>query len=230
LAASADPEDVELEIGGDILGMVVLSQTCDLSRSASDRPYVEICPLVELSEGKFNAVRAGTSAQFAFLPRLETERLVADLERVMTVRKELLASWTREEGCSSDSERIKFARTIARKRARFAFPTDFSEGLSKLRKSIFKKPPARFKDITEIRVYASDWFGVLVEPTFFFIVEDEADRAALSRMVEEMWGMVDLPAARYQLSVPPFHVLTIDEMDPREYRDSVPLEFEILSF
>jgi hypothetical protein len=36
------------------LGLVVLTQTCDLVRTCTDRPFVEVCPLVEMPDHEAN--------------------------------------------------------------------------------------------------------------------------------------------------------------------------------
>src|SRR5262249_22132799 len=45
-AGSAAPDRAILE--SDVDGFVVLTQTCDIVRSAEHRPYVEVAPLVEV--------------------------------------------------------------------------------------------------------------------------------------------------------------------------------------
>ena len=51
----------------------------------------------------------------------------------MTVEKAVVAKWTRIPGCATDDERVAFAKALARKRRRFAFPNGFNSGPVKFR-------------------------------------------------------------------------------------------------
>ena len=62
---------------------------------------------------------------FAYVSTTAGERLVADLEHTMTVEKALVVGWTCTPGWETDDELRDFARALARKRSRFAFPDDF---------------------------------------------------------------------------------------------------------
>jgi hypothetical protein len=70
----------------EVLGFMVVTQTCDVARSCSDRPYVEVCPLVEVDPPFRRDIAAGRRPRYAFIPALAARGLVADLDRVMTVR------------------------------------------------------------------------------------------------------------------------------------------------
>ncbi len=78
-------------------GLVVLTQTCDLVRTWRDRPYGEVAPLVEVDDPGLREVERGDRPQFAFVPALAGRRLVADLDRVMTVEKAVVAGWSRTQ-------------------------------------------------------------------------------------------------------------------------------------
>lgn len=81
-----------------IEGVVILTQTCDLIRSCSDRPYVEVTPLVKVPQQFVEEVRLGKRSGFAYVPCMEKSSLVADLDRIMTVEKAVLGRWSRIEG------------------------------------------------------------------------------------------------------------------------------------
>ena len=81
-----------------VRGVVVLSQTCDIVRGCRFQPFVEVAPLVEVDEVWIEEIRRLKRPGFAYIPNISDERLVADLDRVMTVEKALAARWTRIPG------------------------------------------------------------------------------------------------------------------------------------
>lgn len=89
---------------------------------------------------------------------LREQRLVADLDRVMTVEKSVVFSWQRTVGCPLDEDARNFARALARKRARFAFPNDFNRLVDPLSQRLKEKHDRRspeggaLRALREIRV------------------------------------------------------------------------------
>jgi len=215
----------------------VLTQTCEIVRPEAERPYVEVCPLVEITEGVLAQVRRGTRPQYAIVPGASGKGLVADLDRVMTVKKGVIAEWKREQGCATDDDRIKFAQTLARKRNRFAFPTDFSDGMRKFRDHIFGKhgkllseAGKAYRELDEIRVRADppNWNENEIELTFLFVISPDKDRANIATHIDELFKKIELPK-KYKMSESPYHLVTLDDLTARDYSESVPLDFEILS-
>jgi len=103
----------------DVAGLVVLTQTCDVVRKARDRPYVEVGPLVRVKDAaELENIRRGASPHYAYLPGAAPRMLIADLDRVMTIEKSLLPTWTREVGCPTDQDQRDFAKALARKSSR----------------------------------------------------------------------------------------------------------------
>lgn len=82
----------------EVPGFVVVTQTCDVVRSCAERPFVEICPLVEVDDDRLREIQRGRRPTYAFVPLLSASKLVADLDRVMTVEKPLVANWKRNQG------------------------------------------------------------------------------------------------------------------------------------
>ncbi|MEZ6024412.1 MAG: hypothetical protein R3C16_13585, partial [Hyphomonadaceae bacterium] len=113
-----------------IVGLAVVSQTCDIVRSADKRPYVEVSPLVEVNSATLNEVRKRRRPAMAPIPSLLGKRVVVDLDRTMTVEKSIVTTWQRNEGCRTDEERRAFAAALARKRARYPFPDEFNPTVS----------------------------------------------------------------------------------------------------
>ena len=73
-------------------GVVMLTQTCDVVRDCRKRPFVEVAPLVELSAQEVEKVHRLKSPAFAYVPGTAKKRLVADLDRTMTVEKAVVAN------------------------------------------------------------------------------------------------------------------------------------------
>jgi len=73
-------------------GLMVASQTCDLVRGCGTRPFVEVCPLVDVDKDELHQIERGRMPKHAFIPALADRGLVADLDRVMTVEKPVLAT------------------------------------------------------------------------------------------------------------------------------------------
>ena len=94
----------------------------------------------------------------------------------MTVDKSVVAGWKRTPGPSTDAEARAFARALARKLERFAFPDDFNVYVEPLSRRFTEKhgkesPEGRaLRDLLEIRVLARpNWDAAQVELTFYFV-------------------------------------------------------------
>lgn len=92
LAAAADPETTLAELA--VLGLALLSPTCDVVRDCAARPFVEVAPLVELEPHDVGEVERGHRPRHGYVPGLKSAGLVVDLDRVMTVEKAVVASWS----------------------------------------------------------------------------------------------------------------------------------------
>lgn len=167
----------------DVSGLVVVTQTCDVVRGSVERPYVELSPIVATDETRFREVERRMRPRFAFIAALAEQRLVADLDRTMTVEKPLLVSWTRTPGWTSDADGRRFASDLARKRARPVFPDDFSALVRGLQDRAQEKHDRRtpegnaLRALQEIRVDADpDWNAPQVSLMFWFVrTENGAD-------------------------------------------------------
>lgn len=173
--------DIPLAIENVVEGLIVVSQTCDIVRDCKFAPFVDVAPLIRVDEDVLSEVRKERRPKRAFVPGLEDRNFVADLTRVMTVEKGIVASWERIEGCRSDDEIRNFARTVSRKYDRFAFPDDFNEiaivGLETLMKNRSGKQSDEGKHVDalqEVRVRAApDWDADVVSLHLWFIRDDE---------------------------------------------------------
>jgi len=220
----------------DVEGLVVLTQTCDVVRKARDRPYVEVGPLVRVKEAaELENIRRGASPRYAYLPGAAPQMLIADLDRVMTVEKSLLAIWTREVGCPTDQDQRDFAKALARKRARFAFPNDFVSVVEGLRARITQKHAKEssegecLRSLREIRVTAApSWDAVTISLKFWFIVvEGSLPTTDELRQQGEAWMGYLKPGGRF--SSIEYDMVTLDAVSAREYLSSDRLDLDHLS-
>lgn len=159
-----------------VLGFTIVTQTCDIVRSCKERPYLELCPLVKVDEGRLHEIERGRRPAYAYLPLLAHHQLVADLDRVMTVEKSVVVSWIRTPGWTHDIEIRHFALALSRKRIRFAFPDDFTDFVHKLQNRLTDKHEKNSEEgrglraLSEIRIYAApSWDAEQVELMFWFI-------------------------------------------------------------
>ena len=114
-------------------GFAIVTQTCDIVRDCGSRPFVQVCPLVEVDDAdRLAEIRRGRRPNYAFLPGVAPHGLVADLDRVMTVEKAVVADWDRVVGALRDDDARRFRLALMRNRGRVAFPDDFVQMVSEL--------------------------------------------------------------------------------------------------
>lgn len=214
-------------------GLMVITQTCDLVRHCLNRPYVEVAPLVELSEDEYRTVARERIPSRATLHCLSAPRLAADLDRSMTVEKAVVAEWARTPGCDDDAEMRRLAEALARKRSRFAFPDDFTKLAGPLRKRLLEKHGRRseegdaLRELTEIRVAATpNWQADRVTLLFWFVQPAGSEHAVTPDRLEYLLGLMK-PAGRYILVEG--LIATLDDMSATDYVASDRLELDFLS-
>ncbi|MFZ2057676.1 MAG: hypothetical protein WAV54_09760 [Acidimicrobiales bacterium] len=158
--------------------LVILSQTCDVARPSKDRRFVQVAPLVRIADPVLaSQYRKGASPRYAWLPA-SGEDGFADLDRVATITKALLARCGRVDGLVDDNERRRFARGISRKYERFPFPDDLRDSLRPLRDTIIAKEGktgsaegALLSQVREIRAEAEPrWDAAVVSVQLVFIL------------------------------------------------------------
>jgi hypothetical protein len=226
-AAGADDDLVEEKVAG----LVVVTQTCDIVRNCAARPFVEVCPLVEVDADKLREIESGRRPAYGFVPSLAPQRLVAHLDRTMTVVKPVVAKWPRTPGCSTDPQARAFANALARKRARFPFPTDFTQLARKLQSRLVEKHGKRsaegdaLRKLREIRVLAvPSWDAQSVALTFLFI-RHSADAAPGDFLGK--WLNLVQPSGRFTRVEG--HPTTLEDMTAADYVNSDPLDLDHLS-
>ncbi len=237
----------------EVKGFVVVSQTCDIvprpSRSSLDRPFIEIVPLVEIDNAFLEASKVkGTSAQFldevmkgkrprfAYIHGVAELYLVADLDRVMTVEKSVVASWDRISGCENDEEVRGLGRSLARKRNRFAFPDDFNRFVGKLQSRMTDKHSKNsteglaLRALREIRVRAEpSWDSPEVRLIFWFV--READQHNFQQIEWSQWReqWLDLIPTSERFTAVEGLVVGLEDMTAKDYVESDLLDLGHLS-
>ncbi|MGE3166916.1 MAG: hypothetical protein AB7O52_18585 [Planctomycetota bacterium] len=232
VAATEGTDTAESEVRG----FMVLTQTCDLVRKSSERPFVEAYPLVEVDKAQFREIERSRRPNYAFVPTLADHLLVADLDRVMTVEKAVVAGWHRVAGWQTDAEARRIALALARKRARAAFPDDFVAFATPLKRLMSDKHDQQsdygraLRALREVRVRAEpSWTAKKVKLMFWFIrnedeptFEDHAWHSFLAswqQLIPRSGRFVDVQAV----------VQTLEDLTAREYVESDPLDLDHLT-
>lgn len=219
-----------------VQGLMVATQTCDIIRDCRDRPYIEVCPLIEVDADKLSEIQRGRRPNLAFVPGVEEYNLVADLDRIMTVEKAVVLNWERLAGCRSDTEIRQLSQALSRKRARFAFPDDFADFVEPLRQRLSSKHNKNsdegraLRALREIRVRAApSWEPEQVEIMFWFIREEDEPQFEGKHWhaYKESWLERVPEAGRFK----PVYgsVVTLDGLTAREYIESDQLDLDYLS-
>jgi len=230
-------EDV-FEVLSPVKGLVVVSQSCDIVRECSKSECVEVSALILVEDDStLEEIRKRRRTRYAYLPGLADRKLVADLERTMTVEKAVVAGWSRIVGCTTDQERATFADALARKRRRFAFPDGFNAGLRRFRDRIKRVEGKVTPDggllvaLDEIRVQASpNWDAAKVTVFFWFLLEREkiSDFDAAHRIVQGWMSAVNLTGA-FELAEPAFGIVEPQDMTVDQYQTSHALDYDDIS-
>ncbi len=232
VAISAEADLTESSVSG----FVVVTQTCDLVRSCAERPFVEVAPLVAVDDQYLQEIQRLKRPRYAYIAGVAEFNLVADLDRVMTVEKAVVARWERISGCRSDADTRLLGEALARKRSRFAFPDDFNEFAKDLQKRMQKRHDKADDDgvglraLREIRVRAAPaWDAEQVELMFWFI-RAEADVRFKNKAWDELlgeWLKLLPPSGRF--SSVDGAVVSLDDMTAQEYLQSDRLDLDRLS-
>ena len=216
-------------------GVVMLSQTCDVVRGCRDRPFVEVAPLIEVSGPWVEDIRRLKRPAFAYVPGTVDKRLVADLDRIMTAEKAIVAGWPRTPGCETDGEVRDFAAALARKRSRFAFPDDFVAATRNLQERLIDKHDrqtgegAHLRALREIRVRAApSWDDGEVHLSWWFIKDaDPVDAPVDWPLFVDRWIALFDQTSRFRLE-PPI-ACRLEDMTARDYVESDRLDLDRLS-
>lgn len=231
-ALSDDSDLVESEV----VGFVVVTQTCDIVRSCASRPFVEVVPLVKVDERNLHDIQRGRRPQYAFIPALAEKCLVADLDRVMTLEKAVVIRWQRILGCTTDEEKRMFSQALARKRSRFAFPDDFTTFANKLQRRLQEKHEKSsdegeaLRALLEIRVRASpSWDAPKINLMFWFIRKEKEFKFKGMDWYELLGKWLDLVPESGRFHSVEGQITTMKDLSAKDYIESDPLDLDHLS-
>ena len=218
------------------LGLIVVTQTCDIVRSCRDRPFIEVSPLVEVRESDLREIQRGHRPSYAFVAGLAERRFVADLDRIMTVEKSVVVDWERTPGCLTDADARRLSQALARKRARVAFPDDFVELASPLMSRMSSKhgresPEGRaLRSLREIRVRAAPaWDAEDVHLTFIFVPQEDEAQSERKEVYRYLGKWLELvPESGRFVSVDGV-VQTLSDLTAQDYVESDLLDLDHLS-
>ncbi|MBE9204877.1 hypothetical protein IQ218_17375 [Synechocystis salina LEGE 06099] len=233
----AQEEQEEIDLAeSEVKGFAVVTQTCDIVRTCNKRPFVEIVPLVDVDEPQLHEIQRRRQPQYAYIPGIEELNLVADLDRVMTVEKAVVAEWERKPGCLSDDEIRALGQALTRKRARFAFPNDFTDFARKLQNRLRNKHDKdtgegeALRALREIRVRAEpSWNSPKIRLIFWFIRDQDQSQfkgKGWDQILEE-WQELIPASGRYQ-NVDSL-VVALEDMTAKDYVESYQLDLDHLS-
>ena len=218
-----------------IQGIVLLTQTCDIVRNCTQRPFVEVSPLIQQPKHIIEEVRRLKRPAFAYIPTMACRSLIADLDRTMTVEKAIIATWKRIPGWQTDEEIRAFSEALSRKRSRFAFPDDFVQAARKLQDHLSKHSSRNSEDgiymrrIQEIRVRAApSWNHESVHLSWWFIEDNSPDSSNTnSKILLDKWMQLFDKSGRF-MCYPP-RSCRLEEMTAQDYVESSRLDLDHLS-
>jgi hypothetical protein len=236
-AAQAGEAETLVGIATQVPGFAVLTQTCDIVRSCRSRPFIELAPLVRADEPMRTEISKGLRPAYAWLPGAAAHGLVIDLDRVMTVEKATLATRPRTEGWTDEGDLRTFAKALARKRDRFAFPDDFNRLIKPLSERIKDKygklsPEGQMTlRVRQIRIRAAPSWGTVgrIEILPIFVIEDGVlvdERSALRQQILSWCARI--PASPHYEVLPPL-VASRDDLSARDIDESDQLDLDHLS-
>ncbi|MYB34582.1 MAG: hypothetical protein F4X92_05580 [Gammaproteobacteria bacterium] len=172
---------------------------------------------------------------FAYVPNMAEDGFVADLDRVMTVEKAVLASWPHIPGCMTDQECRAFSQAIARKRYRFAFPDDFVSAASNFRRKIFGKykrntdEGRHLRVLREIRISGKpSWSDSNVKLKIWFIKNHDPEGVDpdWGSLIEDWVALLDV-SGRFRIDTA--IACRLEDLTARDYVESDPLDLDSLS-
>jgi hypothetical protein len=214
--------------------LVVASQDCDILARPEQEPYVELLICKKEKPERCARLVEGNSSRWFLLDK--DECFVAQAFQRVHIRKEALER-LEPEGWSLDGEALeRFARWLARRYIRPAFPDEFVEAYQDPVDAVFEGAPAevvgRFSSVVnEIRISKSSVQGPPYDLEFLLLTtredlsEQEAEAVAL---VQD--GMEAALTASPLVASVGFSFRTLYETSIAEYFASDPIYLEHLTY
>jgi hypothetical protein len=198
------------------------------------RHFIEVAPLIRVEKGEAEKAAKGYLPSRG--PIATRADLVADLDRSMTVEKAIVAGWERTPGWTSDAEIRRFARALARKRRRFAFPDDLGRSLDGLRKRMRGRHGRNSDEgravtsLIEIRVTAApSWDAPSCEVFVTFVRPESTPDISEEKWAEHLQAWLDLCAPGGVINSVDGAILPLSGLTAQDYVDSDPLDLDHLT-
>ncbi len=239
----AEPSDDEYafsaaEEPNDSWGLIVVSQTCDIVRTTGGRDHVAVCPLIKRSDHELSEIRKGRRPNLVQVENTPSD-VFADIARIMSVSKPLLATWERMNGFKSDQTRSRFAAALERKFGRFAFPNEFDAAIKPFRDRVWSRHDKAasevgqvYRSLAEIRFKANpSWDADEREITVLAVLQSEelreTNRDEIQRELESTLGKIGLPDG-YKWAVPMFFLAAPQDLTGEDILSSDRADFDFL--
>lgn len=239
---SDDPEEFEplewADAEDGVIGLVAISQTCDMVRENGGRRFITVCPLVTTSSEMVAEAQKGARPYLAVIENAPPGSL-ADLSRAMSVTKDLVRCWTRQPGFENQEGRKRFAAALARKYGNFAFPDEFDRAVAnfaKRAKSVHERSASPnqwiYRTIRQVRYECEqDWKAAQKSIRMLVVLEavdlSEEDYGKIEEEIRTQCDAVDWPDG-YEWNDPPYRIGKASEYTGADYEMSEPADFEYL--
>ncbi|WP_133119886.1 hypothetical protein [Pseudooceanicola lipolyticus] len=226
----------------EVVGFAVISQTCEVVREPDRVPNVSVCPLVAVDAKRIKEIERGQAPRYGFLSG-SPDGVVVDFTRTMSVSKKLLATWNKRRGCQNERQQLEFARALEIYFGRFAFPQEFVDSVTSLRKAILLKYSKgeselgkAVRSIRELRVVPhASWSDTTSVPIKFIAVLEDVDARELAdrdEIQKLLWPKINAIEwhSPFSLHEDGLHLATLADLTAAEYLNSYPLDVNSLSF
>ena len=238
-AEGSDPFDAE-ETTENVVGLVVISQSCDIVRTTGRRDFVAVCPLVEVPERDISAILKGRRPYLTDVENAGKARF-ADLRRIMSVHKNLLRTWVHQVGFTSQTARLRFAAALERKFGQFAFPDDFDQAIKEFRERVWSRhdksgsePGKVYRSLIQVRFRADpSWTAENRRIAVIAIMKEKEDRevdhGTISKELEKALAKIEWPQG-YEWKDPNFILQTAKSLSAEDIIMSQRGDFDFLCY
>ena len=219
------------------VGLIVITQTCDIIRREGGKNFVSVCPLVQRDDKEVKEIKKGYRPYFADVENIG-DNVFADLRRVMSVSKDLLRTWKRHDGFTTESKKITFAASLERYFGRFAFPDDFDSAINDFKKRVWQRhdkqgsePGSIYRSLLEIRFRAApSWEAEKRKITLIALLgplESGITREKIRDELSEQLAKVKWPEG-YEWAAPEFILQSPKYLTAEDYINSQRADFDFL--
>jgi hypothetical protein len=230
----------------EVSGIVIVTQTCDLVRDWQKRPFVQVAPISVLPPEdratRMAEIRRRKSTRYLYLPALEQDGMVAELDRIFTLEKGVLDAWCerRIHCCRTEEESHLLSQTVRRYYSRPALPNSFCDGVLGLQNLFEKKhdknpggqkkfhPGACLRCLETILVKAYPRWETYDRVEFTLVQGTHAEDIPpqdWESFKQECLSLVTLPPGVRTV----WNFIPYEALPARQYRESIEMDFEFLS-